>query len=213
MHWTKEDIEQEKKVFRLNLINGITGAKPANLIGTIDKQGNNNLAIFSSVVHLGSHPALLGMIVRPAGEVPRNTYENIKETGFYTINHVGEDFIEKAHFTSAKFEKEVSEFDRCGLTAEFKNDFFAPFVMESKVQIGLRYVQEIPIELNGTLLLIGQIEHIFLPDQSVDDEGHLNLEFTESAAVSGLNTYYTMQKKAKFPYARENEVPNFKVKA
>ncbi len=42
----------------------MTGIKPANLIGTISKNQVSSLAIFSSVVHLGSNPALLGFVLR-----------------------------------------------------------------------------------------------------------------------------------------------------
>src|SRR5690348_4863133 len=76
------------RIYRLNIINSISGVKPANLIGTVSGDGTPNLAVFSSVMHLGSDPALLGMIVRPAGKLPRNTYENIIDTGHYTINHI-----------------------------------------------------------------------------------------------------------------------------
>lgn len=209
MYWTKEDIKKEHKIKRLNLVNGITGAKPANLVGTIDENGNTNVAIFSSVVHLGSNPALLGLIVRPAGEVPRNTYENIKETGVYTINHVQTSFVEKAHYTSAKFDKNDSEFEMCALTPSFKAGFQAPFVGESTVQIGMRLVEEIPIVRNGTILLIGEIENIFIPDEALNEEGHLDLEVLKTAAISGLNSYYEMKKIDTFPYARINELPIF----
>ena len=57
--FTEEDILQMPKVKRLNIINSITGIKPANLISTIDERNRHNLAIFSSVVHLGSNPALI----------------------------------------------------------------------------------------------------------------------------------------------------------
>jgi flavin reductase (DIM6/NTAB) family NADH-FMN oxidoreductase RutF len=60
MYLNKEDILKAERIFRLNLINSITGVKPANLIGTQSKEGNSNLAIFSSVVHMGSNPALVG---------------------------------------------------------------------------------------------------------------------------------------------------------
>ena len=33
------------------LINSLSGAKSANLVGTQDEEGNQNLAIFSSAVH------------------------------------------------------------------------------------------------------------------------------------------------------------------
>ena len=74
--FSDEDIIHMPKVRRLNIINSITGIKPANLIGTMIKN-NLNLAIFSSVVHLGSNPALIGFILRPQQKIRRHTYENI----------------------------------------------------------------------------------------------------------------------------------------
>ena len=41
------------KIKRLNIVNSITGIKPGNLIATMSKENETNLAIFSSVVHLG----------------------------------------------------------------------------------------------------------------------------------------------------------------
>ena len=82
-HFTKSNIKDLEKVKRLNIINSITGIKPGNLIGTISKEKITNLAIFSSVIHLGSNPALLGFILRPQERVRRDTYNNILENGSY----------------------------------------------------------------------------------------------------------------------------------
>lgn len=209
MHLTKEEIKGLEKRKRLNIINSITGIKPANLIGTVSEDNVANVAIFSSIVHLGSNPALLGFIVRPTGEVPRNTYENILANGRYTINHVHESFVKNAHYTSAKFDREISEFDKCGLTDEYLHDFKAPFVKESTIKIGMKYCESIPIERNGTILVIGEVEHLILPDEAVSDKGYIDLEKAEVAGISGLNTYYSLEKIASFPYVRIEEVPEF----
>ena len=93
------------------------------------------------MIHLGSDPALLGFIVRP-NVVPRNTYTNIKSSGYFTINHISEDFITDAHHTSAKYDAHISEFDMTNLTSTYFDGFKAPFVTESPVKIGLKYVEE-----------------------------------------------------------------------
>ena len=93
-----KQISEFSKVYRLNLINSITGYKPANLIGSKSTKGKTNLAIFSSVVHLGSKPPLIGIITRP-NTVPRDTYRNIIESSYYTINHISKNMVERAHFT------------------------------------------------------------------------------------------------------------------
>ena len=74
MHLNTNDIEDMHPIRRINLINGITGIKPANLIGTYSPRFGENLSIFNSLVHLGSNPALIGFILRPTGDVSRNTY-------------------------------------------------------------------------------------------------------------------------------------------
>ena len=58
-HFNTNDIQGFSKIYRLNLINSITGYKSANLIGTRSNSGEENVAIFSSITHLGSNPALL----------------------------------------------------------------------------------------------------------------------------------------------------------
>lgn len=209
MHLTKEDIKNTERIKRLNIINSITGIKPANLIGTISNDGKTNLAIFSSVIHLGSNPALIGFILRPDREAGQHTFDNINENGFYTINHIHESFIEKAHYTSAKFGRDESEFDKCALTEEFITDHKAPFVKESTLKLGMKIVQTIPIELNGTVLIIGEVEHLIIPDAAMDDQGQIDLSQPNDVGISGLNTYYKLEKIAQFPYARPNALPDF----
>ena len=84
-HITAADITAFEKIYRLNFVNGLPGYKPANLVGTAAPDGRTNLAIFSSVLHLGSDPAVLGMVTRPT-TVPRHTYQTIKDNGgCYTL--------------------------------------------------------------------------------------------------------------------------------
>lgn len=208
MDYTAEQLAGLDRVTNLKLINSITGIKPANLIGTADAGGKTNLAVFSSVVHLGSRPPLLGMIARPQTEEVGHTLDNIRATGEYTINHIGPAFIEKAHYTSAKFERGESEFERCGLTPEFQEGIKAPFVRESEIKMALRLKEIIPIEFNGTSLVIGEIIWIRFPDVFWVD-GDVDLEKSQSMGISGLNTYYSLKKEDWFPYARKEETPDF----
>lgn len=211
IHLNKADIEKTTRVRRLNIINGISGIKSANLIGTISPISGPNLAIFSSVVHIGSDPAMLGFIVRPKGEVPSNTYTNIRKTGLFTINHVHESFIEKAHYTSAKFDSGISEFHECGLTEEYLYDFTAPFVKESRLKIGLKFVEEVDVKSNGTKLIIGEIQELIMPEDCLDDKGYVRLDRLFDVGIGGLNSYYSLQRMATFPYARVSEVPKFPI--
>jgi flavin reductase (DIM6/NTAB) family NADH-FMN oxidoreductase RutF len=208
MQYNRQDIENLDHVQRLKMINSVTGVKPANLIGTINKHGVTNLAVFSSVVHLGSSPALLGFVTKPGTEDVGHTIQNIKEMGAYTINHIHPEFSKQAHYTSAKFERKVSEFDACGLQEEYVEDFKAPFVKESNFKMGMRFKEAIPIPLNGTVLVVGEIDYLQLPDEAIS-EGNIDLEKANSMGISGLDSYYELKKTAQYPYVLVNEVPDF----
>ena len=205
---SKKDIELLPKVKRLKIINSITGIKPGNLIGTANKNKVSNLAIFSSVVHLGSHPALIGFILRPEGNVRRHSYENILNTGYYTINHLPNKMTKNGHYTSAKFKE--SEFAKCDFNEDYKSNFIAPYVMESPLKIGLKYIESIPIKINNTTLVVGSVEHLYINENAINNEGYIDLEVLNSSGIAGLNSYYKLQKIASYPYARVEELPDFK---
>ncbi len=209
MYLSKQDILHLDRIKRINIINALSGIKPANLIGTQSKSGHSNLAIFSSVVHLGSNPGYFGFIMRPTNDVRRDTYNNIIETGIFTINHIHSNFAAQAHYTSAKFGATVSEFAHCGLTEEFKFDFKAPFVKESNIKMGLKHLESVPIKSTNTIMLIGEVQHLFFPEFAMDAAGMINLEALDNIGISGLNIYYQLKKLATFPYARVTEPPKF----
>jgi flavin reductase (DIM6/NTAB) family NADH-FMN oxidoreductase RutF len=208
LHLTSADLESYGRFYRANLVNSITGYKPAMLIGTQNKEGHRNLAIFSSVVHLGADPALVGFIQRPVG-VSGDTFRNIMANGVYTINHVHEGFVEKAHYTSARFESGVSEFEACKLTPYHIEGFSAPFVLESRVKLGLELVEVVPITHNNTNLVIGKIKHILLDPVCLEDDGNISLNKVGSVCISGLENYHRVQKLHSFPYAKVEALPVF----
>lgn len=195
------DIQALEKRFRTNLINSLSGFKSVNLIGTVNGKGQTNLAVFSSVIHIGANPALMGFIMRPVS-VTRNTYDNIVETGHYTFNHISADFFAKAHQTAARYPADVSEFEAVDLKPEYKDDFPAPFVAESPIQIGLEFSEQVPIKLNNTILMIGAVKELYVPENCVGADGHLDIEAAGSITVSGLDTYHKTQKLARLPYAK-----------
>lgn len=203
----RKEIDQMSKVFRLNLINSISGYKSANLIGTKGELADN-LAVFSSVVHLGSNPPLFGLIMRPT-TVPRHTLNNMRMTGYYTINHIDGRLAERAHYTSAKFEEEQSEFENCKIEKELLDDFPAPFVKESSIKMGMKLIQEIPIPANGTILVIGEVLSLYIEDALVEENGQVDLNKADIACISGLNRYHIPKEIGNFPYARVEDLPNF----
>jgi len=195
------DFEQMEKHYRTHFFNSLTGFKSLNLAGTQNEKGQTNLAAFSQVIHLGADPSLIGIIVRPAS-VPRHTLQNINETGIFTLNHVNESFVRKAHQTSARYADDISEFEAVGLTPFYSENIKAPYVQEADIRIGLKSVEQILIQANQTLLIAGEIIEVILPPEIVKSDGFIDLNQAGSITVSGLDAYLSTKKIARFSYAK-----------
>jgi flavin reductase (DIM6/NTAB) family NADH-FMN oxidoreductase RutF len=198
---SNEELDNLHHIYRINLINSCSGYKSANLIGTKSSNGIENVAVFSSVTHIGSNPPMLGFFCRPT-TVLRNTYENIKSTGYYTINHIHFPILEDAHHTSAKYDAQISEFDKTNLISEYKNEFNAPFVKGTPLQLAMEYVEEYIIKANDTILVIGKIIGLHLNDDLIEDDGFINLSKAKVAAINGLDGYAIPELNKRFDYQR-----------
>lgn len=203
-HFSKDKLHELDNRFRANLINSCVGYKSCNLLGSISEKGIPNLALFNSVIHIGSNPALLGFILRPL-TVRRDTYSNFKNSGFFTVNHVNKDIYKDAHHTSAKYEADISEFSKTDLTEHYLDDFPAPYVKESMLKIGCSYVNEYKIVENGCLLIIGAIEHLYLPEEVMHKDGWVQLDQMETMTSIGLDGYALPKLLNRLQYARPKE--------
>lgn len=201
--FSKESIQNLSKIPRLNLINSCTGYKSANLIATKTIEGISNVAIFSSITHLGSDPAMLGFILRPT-TVPRNTYKNIRDLGYFTVNHITESMIIDAHHTSANYDESISEFNQTNLEEEFYEGIETPFVKGSPVQILCKYLNEYEIKENGTIHIIASIEELFVKENLIQKENWLRLDLENVVSINGLDAYCVPTVVDRFEYARPN---------
>lgn len=189
--------------YRAKFINSLSGYKSANLIGTKNINGQSNLAIFSSVVHLGASPALIGFIMRPDNG-SRHTLDNILQTEQYTINQVSADFYQAAHQTSARYPEDENEFVTCNLSEHYIDGFKAPFVEESRLKYAVKLKEIMPITINKTQLIIGEIVHVICEGSAIQADGYIDIESLNTVTASGLDSYHTSQRLARLSYAKPN---------
>ncbi len=192
--------QRQRAVF----INSLSGFKSVCLIGTKNKTNKTNLAIFNSLVHIGAHPPLIGFIVRP-NSVERHTLTNIIETGYYTINHINEHIYKQAHQTSARYPQNVSEFNSTGLKEEYQDCFYAPYVLESHIKLGVVFKEKIDFTINKTIFIIGEIKHIYLPTNCLGSDGFVDLEIGNTITCSGLDSYHKTQRLQRLSYAKPDK--------
>ena len=201
-HIDQQELKSYERIYRGNLVNSITGFKSANLLATRSKDGVNNVAIFSSVTHLGSNPALFSFVQRPLGHGVGHTYYNLKETGKITLNHVSRTLVERAHQSSAKYDASISEFEELNIELSERDGFNAPFVKESPVQIAAEYVNEYPLEENNCILVICKITDIFFKEEIQSQDGWLDLGKAGTVTINGLDGYATAQVDKRLSYAQ-----------
>ena len=189
--YNKSDIFSLDKPLKINLINSITGLKPANLIGTKSKN-IENIAIFSSVVHLGSNPPHIGFIIRPQYKRKTDTYLNLLDNPYFSINSIQNETIEKAHKTSNKYNRDISEFDQLEIEKIYIDDYNAPFVKNSSIKIGLKKIDEIVLP-NRCKMIIGEVELIIVDRKILDLDGNIDYSKSTFTCISGLQNYYNVE--------------------
>lgn len=203
MHISAITLQHMEKRYRTTMINSLPGYKCLQLVGTIGENGHSNLGIFNSIFHVGASPALLGMVFRPQS-ADHDTLKNIETTGTYTFNNVIESFYPKAHQTSARYASGCSEFVECGLTEFFIPDFESPFVAESSIKMGLAVKEIIPLSINGTTIVIGEVVHVLLNENLVAADGYVDHQKAQTVTVSGLDSYFTANPLERLAYAKPN---------
>jgi len=204
--FSREEIDQMPQRYRATFINSLGGFKSVVLIGTKDKNGQENLSIVSSLFHIGANPPLCGLIFRP-DSVDRHTLDNLLETGWYSINHIHPGIIKKAHQTSARYPKEVSEFDEVGLTPEYPEGFDVPMVKESAVKWVMKFREKHDLEINGTHMVLGEIMQVVVPTDCIKEDGFVDIVSTETTTCSGLDSYHIVKPGTRLTYAKPDTWP------
>ncbi|MFN0048178.1 MAG: flavin reductase family protein [Cytophagales bacterium] len=200
--FNEQDFENFDTRFRTNFFNSIVGFRALHLVGTQNAKNQTNLAAFSSIFHMGSNPAYFGMLFRPSDDVPRHTLANILETGFYTFNHINQSNFKKAHQTSAKYSSEISEFETCGFEEYYLPNFFAPFVKEANVQVGLQFVEKHEMSFNKTTLVVGKVIMTSVSESYIGTDGFIDVLQAGSMASVGIDGYAFVDKFTRMSYAK-----------
>ncbi|WP_342648536.1 flavin reductase [Mucilaginibacter sp. CSA2-8R] len=199
--FTHQEITQMERRYRANFINSVTGCKQVHLLGTVNEGGQTNLAVVNSVFHVGANPAMLGVVFRPA-RAENTSLANIRRTGEYTLNNILPAFYRQAHQASSAYPPEVSEFEACKLTPFYQEGISAPFVSESSIQIGLKLYEELPLKVNGTTIIIGEVTSVRLNADLIAEDGYVDQHVAGSISVAGLDSYFNNEPLGRLPYAK-----------
>ena len=200
-------IEGLPQRYRARFVNSLSGFKSANLVGTASSSGASACCMVSSVVHLGSNPALMGVVFRPPGEDAHN-YRNLTQSGCFTLSHVTDAFYQQAHQTSARFAKGVSEFEAVGLTPHWHQTDGEPVPSASCGRVSCQDGPDRKEDLllpNGCRFVMGAVEWVDFDSRAQAEDGFLDLSETGTMCIGGLDAYHTAQRTSRLSYAKPDQ--------
>jgi flavin reductase (DIM6/NTAB) family NADH-FMN oxidoreductase RutF len=200
-HFSTPDWADQSGRYWSTFFNSISGPRSVFMIGTEDRSGIANIGLFNSIVHIGAKPPLIGFILRPT-DVERHTYSNLLEHETYTINHCPAHLVDQAHQSSAKYARDVDEFDVLGFHKQYIDGFSAPFIAESTIKLGLHFKEEYLITANHTRLIVGEVQHVLIDEQLVHQDGYIHTDRAQTLLVSGLDAYHSHRLLKRMSYAR-----------
>ena len=88
------------------------------------------------------------------------------------------------------------------IETDYKNNYFAPYVKDCPIQIGMKYVEEYDIKSNNTKLIVGEIQELYIEEKLIKEDGFVNLSEGNIATINGLNGYAIPTLKERFEYQR-----------
>lgn len=201
VRWTRQDLEAWPSRKRARTVNSLSGFKSATLVGSADLNGVHNLSVVSSVVHLGSSPAQMGMVLRPPGD-DAHTYKNLLATGQCTFSHIGVNWVAQAHQCSARYPAGVSEFEAVGLTpCSLEGEWIAPAVSEARVRMGLTLTEDMVLP-NRCHFLVLDVQWVEVDERTVAEDGYVDLGLAGTTTISGLDGYHDTTHLGRLSYAK-----------
>ncbi len=151
---------------------------PVALIGSGAKGPDGapvrNLMTAAWVGTVCSDPPMVSVSIRPE----RYSRELVDETGEFTVNLTDLPMMEGTDFCGVRSGRTEDKFTRCGWTAVKAGGLeWAPGIAESPVVLGCRVRQR--LELGSHIMYIGEIVHMGIREDLLDEKGSINLHGTE----------------------------------
>lgn len=141
------------------LLTGLVVPRPIGWIGSRSPSGVNNLAPYSFFNAISGDPPTIVFSPGTGTGVRRDTADNVRATGEFTVNIVTEEVAEAMNATAAGLPPEQDEFEHAGVTALDSLLVKAPRVAECKAQMECRLTNELHVGRSdgGNWLLVGEV--------------------------------------------------------
>lgn len=161
------------------ILTGSILPRPIGWISSIDLDGRPNLAPFSFFNVVCSNPPTLLFcpMIRGVDSSPKDTLNNVRQTGEFVVNIVTEDLLKAMNDTSIEAPSEFNEFEFAGLTLSPSVTVRPPRVLESPIHFECKVNQILDINNapGGGSIVIGTITHIHAEERVILGTDKINL--------------------------------------
>lgn len=150
------------------LATGLIVPRPIGWIGSLSADGVPNVAPYSFFNAVSGLPPTF--VFSPGRSGRKDTLDNVRDVGEFTINVVTEEVAEAMNASSATFPADVDEFEACGLTAVPSTSVRPPMVGECKANFECVVTQivEIGHPEHGNALVVGEAVEIHVLESLLD---------------------------------------------
>ncbi len=150
------------------LATGLVVPRPIGWIGSLSAHGTPNLAPYSFFNCVSGVPPVF--VFSPGRAGRKDTLQNVREVGEFTINVVTAEVVEAMNATAATFPADVDEFEAVGLTAVPSASVRPPMVGECKANIECTVSQIVDIGHAdfGNALVIGEAVEFHVAEDLLD---------------------------------------------
>lgn len=161
---------------RYKLISSTVVPRPIAWVSTRDEDGKPNAAPFSFFNAFGEDPPVVGFAIndrRPGDR--KDTGRNIRATGDFVVNMVGEHQAAEMNITAAEFRPEVDEFAEAGLEAIPSEMISSPRIGGSPVSFECELLQIVELGPFRSLVL-GRVLMMHVVDEAVRDPARFHID-------------------------------------
>jgi flavin reductase (DIM6/NTAB) family NADH-FMN oxidoreductase RutF len=161
------------------LLTGLVVPRPIGWIGSRAADGVNNLAPYSFFNAVSGDPPTVVFSPGAGSGVRKDTADNVRASGEFTVNVVTTEVAEAMNATSATLPADEDEFGHAGLTVVESTMINAPRVGEAKAQMECRVTHQLHIgrEEGGSWLIVGEVVAFHIDPELLDgtriDQGKL----------------------------------------
>lgn len=186
---------------RYHLLTQSVIPRPIAWILTSDEDGSINLAPFSFFAPVCAEPpTLVVSIGKKSADDEKDTYRNLKRSGWCVVNIADSSQLEALNMSSATLEAGVSESDAFGIELSPEGTWPLPRVAAAPVAYLCRYQQQVDLGAGPQHVVFLQIERMFV-DEGVMTENNgrieLSSEMINPIARMGASEYARMGERTK----------------